>query len=173
MIFENLTEEEVKEYYEKLKSQGVSEDDIFDEIYSLECNKDEEDNEEEMDLTAGLCDTDSAEDAYNSVILMHQKQADKLKKMMAMDSKSIRKVYGYKEKTVFTFRTTYSHFPSGMRTEIRLVVDERPYAEAVLFDHGKQVMCTEPCYDNVLGIYSFAYKEDNYTVMVKVVDSEV
>lgn len=60
MIFEHLTEteEEVKEYYEKLKSQSVSEDDIFDEIYSLECNKDEEDKEEEMNLTAGLYDTD-------------------------------------------------------------------------------------------------------------------
>lgn len=41
--FQNLSESEVEERYKKYKAQGMSEDDIFDEIYSEDCNLDESD----------------------------------------------------------------------------------------------------------------------------------
>lgn len=38
--FQNLTEEEVQELYDELKSEGFTEDDIFEMIYQIDCNKD-------------------------------------------------------------------------------------------------------------------------------------
>ena len=47
-------------------------------------------------------------------------------------------------------------------------IDETPYTEAVLFDHGQEVACTEPCFDNITGTYSFEYQGDIYFVNVQV-----
>ena len=44
-VFENLGEEKAKEMYDKLIAQGYSEDDAFTEVYSIECNMDNEDEE--------------------------------------------------------------------------------------------------------------------------------
>ena len=41
-VFENLGEEKAKELYDKLIAQGYSEDDAFGEVYSIECNMDNE-----------------------------------------------------------------------------------------------------------------------------------
>ena len=39
-IFINLTDDEIKKLYEKYKNSGMSEDDIFTEIYANDCNLD-------------------------------------------------------------------------------------------------------------------------------------
>ena len=41
MVFENLTKQEVEILYKKFKKQGLNEDDIFNEIYAIDCNLDE------------------------------------------------------------------------------------------------------------------------------------
>lgn len=39
-VFRNLSDEKIKELYVKLKEQGLNEDEIFNEIYSIDCNLD-------------------------------------------------------------------------------------------------------------------------------------
>ena len=41
-VFENLGEEKAKEMIDELISKGYSEDEAFTEVYSIECNMDEE-----------------------------------------------------------------------------------------------------------------------------------
>lgn len=41
-VFENLGEEKAKELYDKCIAKGMSEDDAFGEVYSIECNMDED-----------------------------------------------------------------------------------------------------------------------------------
>ena len=43
-VFENLGETKAKELYDNFIAQGMSEDDAWTEVYSIECNMD---NEEE------------------------------------------------------------------------------------------------------------------------------
>lgn len=43
-VFNNLSEEKAKAMYDDLIAQGFTEDDAFTEVYSVECNADEEDN---------------------------------------------------------------------------------------------------------------------------------
>ena len=40
-VFENLSEDFVKEKLKEYQAQGMSEDDAFTELYSMECNEDE------------------------------------------------------------------------------------------------------------------------------------
>ena len=42
MVFKNLGEEKAEELYEKFIAEGMSKDDAFDEVYSVECNMDED-----------------------------------------------------------------------------------------------------------------------------------
>ena len=42
MVFENLGEEKARELYNKFITEGMSEDDAFNEVYSIECNMDED-----------------------------------------------------------------------------------------------------------------------------------
>ena len=42
MVFKNLGEEKAKELYNKFIEQGMNEDDAFNEVYSIECNMDED-----------------------------------------------------------------------------------------------------------------------------------
>lgn len=39
-VFENLGEEKAKELFESFKAEGMSDDDAFTELYSIECNLD-------------------------------------------------------------------------------------------------------------------------------------
>ncbi len=41
-VFKNLGEIKAKEIYDNLKAQGMSEDDAWMEVYSIECNMDED-----------------------------------------------------------------------------------------------------------------------------------
>ena len=43
-VFQHLTDEQVNEYMEKFITQGMSEDDAFTEVYSIDCNMDEEED---------------------------------------------------------------------------------------------------------------------------------
>lgn len=43
-VFQHLTDEQVSEYMEKFIAQGMSDDDAFTEVYSIDCNMDEEDD---------------------------------------------------------------------------------------------------------------------------------
>ena len=45
-VFENLGEEKAKELFEKFKAEGMSDDDAFSEVYAIECNLDNEEDEE-------------------------------------------------------------------------------------------------------------------------------
>lgn len=40
MVFENLGEERAAELYDRFLADGMSEDDAFNEVYSIECNMD-------------------------------------------------------------------------------------------------------------------------------------
>ena len=42
-VFKNLDEEKAKELFDKFKAKGMSDDEAFSEVYSIECNMDEED----------------------------------------------------------------------------------------------------------------------------------
>lgn len=39
-IFENLGEEKAKELFKHFKAKGMSDDDAYNELYSIECNLD-------------------------------------------------------------------------------------------------------------------------------------
>ena len=39
-IFENLGEEKAKELFESFKAKGMSDDDAYNELYSIECSLD-------------------------------------------------------------------------------------------------------------------------------------
>lgn len=41
-VFQHLTDEEVMEKYNEFIAQGMDEDDAFNEVYSIDCNMDEE-----------------------------------------------------------------------------------------------------------------------------------
>ena len=41
-VFRNLGEEKAKELYDKFVAEGMSEDDAYNEVYSIECNMDED-----------------------------------------------------------------------------------------------------------------------------------
>ena len=41
-VFENLKDEKAKELYDKFIAEGMSEDDAFNEVYSIEYNMDED-----------------------------------------------------------------------------------------------------------------------------------
>lgn len=41
-VFENLGEEKAMELYNEFLAKGMSEDEAFGEVYSIECNMDEE-----------------------------------------------------------------------------------------------------------------------------------
>lgn len=41
-VFENLGDEKAKKLYDKFRAEGMSEDDAFNEVYSVECNLDHE-----------------------------------------------------------------------------------------------------------------------------------
>ena len=41
-VFENLGEDKAREMVDELIAKGYSEDDAFGEVYSIECNMDEE-----------------------------------------------------------------------------------------------------------------------------------
>ena len=45
-VFENLGTKKAVELFEQFKAKGMSDDDAFTEVYSIECNMDE-DNEED------------------------------------------------------------------------------------------------------------------------------
>lgn len=42
MVFENLGEEKAMELYNEFIAKGMSEDEAFGEVYSIECNMDED-----------------------------------------------------------------------------------------------------------------------------------
>lgn len=41
-VFENITDEKAKTMYDNLIEQGYSDDEAFTEVYSVECNMDDE-----------------------------------------------------------------------------------------------------------------------------------
>lgn len=41
-VFKNLGEEKAKELYDGFIAKGMSKDEAFDEVYSIECNMDED-----------------------------------------------------------------------------------------------------------------------------------
>lgn len=45
MVFQNLTDKEVNELFKKFKAKGMSDDDAFNELYAIECNLDDEEEE--------------------------------------------------------------------------------------------------------------------------------
>lgn len=48
MVFEHLSEQEVSDLFEKFKREGLSDEDAFTEVYSVDCDLDN-DYEEEKD----------------------------------------------------------------------------------------------------------------------------
>lgn len=47
MVFKNLGEERAEELYNRFLADGMSDDDAFSEVYSIECGMDEGDDRRE------------------------------------------------------------------------------------------------------------------------------
>jgi len=60
-------------------------------------------------------------------------------------------------------------FPNGMEMDVKCCGSdtEASWAEAVLFDHGCEVYCTEPTKE-FLGLWSIEYKGAKYEVTIAV-----
>ena len=43
MVFEHLSEEQAEKLYKEFIAQGFDKDTVFNEVYSIDCNMDEED----------------------------------------------------------------------------------------------------------------------------------
>ena len=48
-VFENLGTKKAVELFEQFKAKGMSDDNAFTEVYSIECNLDNEDEDNEED----------------------------------------------------------------------------------------------------------------------------
>lgn len=44
--FQNISDEQAEELYNKFRADGLSEDDAFNEVYAIDCNADEENEDE-------------------------------------------------------------------------------------------------------------------------------
>ena len=44
--FQNISDEQAEELYDKFRADGLSEDDAFNEVYAIDCNADEENEDE-------------------------------------------------------------------------------------------------------------------------------
>lgn len=109
----------------------------------------------------------AAEEHESATITLTREEAEKLEKLMTMNGAAIYQEYQYEQGHTLTFCAKFGH---GIEAEVHLVVcgeDETPYADAVLFDHGQEVACTEPYFDDILGTYSFRYQGDIYSVSVQ------
>ena len=49
-VFKNLSEEQAKELYERFIASGMSEDDAFTEVYSVECLMDDDELLEDLSM---------------------------------------------------------------------------------------------------------------------------
>lgn len=54
MVFENLGEEKAKELFEEFKANGINDDDAFSEVYSIDCNMDDDDERKYEELKKEL-----------------------------------------------------------------------------------------------------------------------
>ena len=59
-------------------------------------------------------------------------------------------------------------FSDGYQVDIKIVAgDPTPYVDAVLFDDGGgEVMCLEPCFEQIEGEYTFMSEEKTYSLIV-------
>ena len=121
---------------------------------------------EQINLEYGI---DLAAEEYESAtITLTKEEAKRITKLMQMNGAAIYLECQYKQGLTLTFHADFGY---GIEAEVHLVVcaiDETPYTEAVLFDHGQEVACTEPCFDNITGTYGFEYRGDIYSVNVQV-----
>ena len=111
---------------------------------------------EQINLEYGI---DLAAEEYESAtITLTKEEAKRITKLMQMNGAAIYLECQYKQGHTLTFHADFGY---GIEAEVHLVVcaiDETPYTEAVLFDHGQEVACTEPCFDNITGTYGFEYR---------------
>lgn len=59
-------------------------------------------------------------------------------------------------------------FPDGMEMDVKLcgARDDYPWTEAVLFNHGSEVCCTE-VYDEFFGVWELSDDDNEYVVILK------
>lgn len=60
-IFENLGEEKAKELFESFKAKGMSDDDAYNELYSIECSLDTPDEIGEIEDIMYACNVGERE----------------------------------------------------------------------------------------------------------------
>ena len=60
-VFTNLGEEKAKKLFEEFKATGMSDEDAWDEVYSIECNYDDENYEFDWDGCCPYCGSDNVD----------------------------------------------------------------------------------------------------------------
>lgn len=72
---------------------------------------------------------------------------ERIEELLRLTGDEIYQKFGLKRDEVIT---TTSYFENGMQMDVKLVICEgtdRPYTEAILFDHGSEVACSEVAED--------------------------
>ena len=101
-----------------------------------------------------------------------KQEVAELNKMLFLTGKELYDKYGYKEDETFSWT---AHFGDEIEADVKLVIcgeNDHPYCEAVLFDHGSEVACTE-IDDTIDGPWEFEYKGETYIAEVLSVDKEL
>lgn len=104
-------------------------------------------------------------------IKISKQEVAELNKMLFLTGKELYDKYGYKEDETFSWT---AHFGDEIEADVKLVIcgeDDYPYCEAVLFDHGSEVACTE-IDDTIDGPWEFEYQGETYIAEVLSVDKE-
>lgn len=100
-----------------------------------------------------------------------KREVAELNKILSLTGKELYDKYGYKENETFSWT---AHFGDEIEADVKLVIcgeDDHPYCEAVLFDHGSEVACTE-IGDTIDSSWEFDYQGEIYVAEVIAVDRE-
>ena len=105
---------------------------------------------------------------YERIVWLSPCEAKKIRKYMAEEPSSEDDCFGLDETISHT-----AQFDNGVEVDIKCCgvqyqkgESNRAWAEAVLFNNGCEVECTEPC-DEYLGTWNFTFDGDEYVVYVK------
>lgn len=101
------------------------------------------------------------------VIEIPSKNLELIRKLLTLNGEEISNQYGYKKNEVITNTAV---FPNGVEVDVKLVMCdefswEKPYAEAVLFHNGDEIVCTE-AKDVYEGEWILNYDGEDYIVNV-------
>ena len=98
------------------------------------------------------------------IITIPHKEMKLINNLLKLTGNEIYDKYGFKRDETITHT---AKFPNGIEADIKLVIckDDKPYTEAVLFQNGSELTCTDPS-DEYKGEWFFRYNGIEYVVIV-------